>query len=124
MEPSTFKCCDCGETKPINTVGASGYAMVPEGKVCYVCCATRDAEVMKAGKPIVLYWLPGRLVTNWPGTLALPAAFHRTGRHNIGRQQTTVYFRDLDGNPWSGRNIGDSQILRCRPITERTWRRA
>lgn len=119
----TFTCIDCKQDKLVETSGGTGYANTDKGKVCYACCAIRDATYMREHGRIDLYW-NGKMVTNWPGTLQIPPVAVRKGRHNMGGQQTTVYFRSSEGHPWSGRHTGNwGQILRCKRISERAFNR-
>lgn len=121
---ATFKCIDCGLVKPVATLGGTGYATYEGRPVCYDCCAIRDARAMKETGMATLYW-DGHAVTNWPGTLKfLPLGAPVKRRHNIAGSVTYVWFRDRDGQPWSGRNVGEgTQSIHCRRITERAFRR-
>lgn len=138
----TFTCCRCGQSKPVQTNGGTGYASTPDGKMCYVCCGEADAEYMREHGKITLYltcepasrmtdngkpYTPATIgngrgrncegtVTNWPGTLKF-RCHTRVGRHNIARYRYDVWFTGPDGEPWHGVTYGDNtQICHCRRI--------
>jgi hypothetical protein len=132
---ATFTCLDCNATKPILTDGGTGYAVTDRGKVCYACCAVRDAAEMAERGKITLYHHADGRITNWPGTLEFMTAYVKRGRHVVAgqhvTQRKTVYFRvskttdaGRQGEYWSGVNIGDNDILRCRRISRRAWNNA
>lgn len=94
---TAFLCSVCGETKPLQHTGGTGYGTDPNtgARVCYACCATRDIASMQEDGRIDLYlsrhpdagtealvqdgrgrhYQQGTLpaadwqVTNWPGSL-------------------------------------------------------
>lgn len=94
---SDFVCADCKVVKPVQREGGTGYASLPDGsRICYQCCAVRDAELMRTDGKAVLYLSVdhdslkdagvshehntrngiyprnyGWILTNWPGTLRL-----------------------------------------------------
>ena len=118
---NTFRCIDCKEPKPVKRDGGTGYATTPRGKVCYLCCAVRDAKEMTQKGRIVLYLTVNpaghKQVTNWPGTLILPINAYRAGQHNIAGSRTDIWFQGPDGKPWHGVQYGEwSQILRCKRL--------
>lgn len=139
---SEFICADCQSAKPIESQGGTGYASLADGsKICYQCCAVRDAELMRTDGRAVLYLSVdhdsledagvsheyntrngihprnyGWILTNWPGTLRLIPFRVRKGRHNIGRIRFDVWFTGPDGKAWHGVNIGDNQICRCKRL--------
>ena len=127
-----FTCFNCGESKPIQTNGGAGYATCDGGELCYTCCAIGDAITMEATGKIVLYWhrrrveskdFPGGYwhedtISNWPGSLTFKAGAIRSGAHNIAGKQTTIYFNAF-GETWSGRHMGDNEILRCRRLSRK-----
>lgn len=140
----TFTCADCGETKPVNSEGATGYAVRSGSgaKICYDCCAVRDrAEMAASGnsRALPLYLTGGDssrpigtdpyMLTNWPGTLRFRVrAYYRT-RHNWGGWKTHVWFRGPDENGenkayWYGFQGGESnQVAHCRRLKRkpREW---
>ncbi len=124
---ATFTCWQCGETKPIQTEGGTGYARVdtPQGEkiVCYDCCAVRDRiQMVQTGRITLYLTRPGigsGQVANWPGTLHFPVhqGAIKTGRHNIAGKRYDVWFTGPDGKPWHGVQYGDNtQICHCRRV--------
>lgn len=118
MEPETFTCVDCKQTKPVSTKGGTGYGLENGGKVCYMCCAIRDQEFMDKEGKTTLYW-DGTRVTNWPGTLMFMPFRVQVMRHktpcSVLVPREDVWFRDRHGKVWHGVQRGnDNQILRCR----------
>lgn len=94
-----------------------GYGTTPEGEIhCFACCGDIDRETMRTQDRITLYLVKadGRWqVTNWPGTLKIPAQVTE-GRHNWARVQCSIKFQ-FEGQTWFGRQVGDhSQIAHCR----------
>lgn len=127
-----FKCNDCGEFKPVNTEGGTGYAVLPNGaNVCYACCAIRDREDMVKTGRATLYleyrdygvrgWLGTRYesatVGNWPGTLKFHTQAVKVGRHNMAGRRYDVWFKGPDGKEWHGVTYGDNtQLCHCRRV--------
>lgn len=114
-----FTCHNCGQTKPINYAGGTGFARylraMDDFKLCYQCCAIGDALTMAGSDSIVLYLHDGK-VSNWPGTLSFVPSSITKGRHNMARFQYSVRFTAF-GNEWTGRQVGDqTEILRCRRV--------
>lgn len=121
----TFTCTDCHQVKPVNRDGGTGYGTYDNDLVCYACCAIRDRAAMRAdGRRTMYFDEVRRTVGNWPGTLTFPAAMSRTFRHNLCRFGKMVYFAGPDGEPWSGRTMGDTMLIHCRRISARAWARA
>ena len=123
MEAKTFTCCDCGETKPVNPSGGTGYAVFENGrgdKVCYACCAIRDKARMTAESRVALYLVTREnrlVVSNWPGTLEFPVMESRAGAHNIAGSRIDAWFVDHDGSRWHGVQYGDNtQLIHCRKL--------
>ncbi len=130
--PADFLCIDCKQTKPVQASGGTGYATTNRGKVCYACCAERDKAYMRKHNRITLYLAAHHdescfywkacfkpqhwRVTNWPGTLDIPADHISTSKGwGFGRRYTRRDVRfTFEGQPWYGRNAGDNQILRAR----------
>lgn len=124
----TFTCYECRETKPVLTDGGTGYGIDDQDrKICYACCGKRDAAAMDRDGRISLYWDDNGRIANWPGTLTFTAHTIRKHRHNwhhVG-QVTIAYFRDAKGALWSGRHAGgNTQIMHCRRLKERSARHA
>jgi hypothetical protein len=113
----------CGhaiEKKPKEYTGGTGYGIDENRKkICYECCALRDKATMRENGKITLYLVPigsSYEVTNWPGTLRLPVHTSRTGRHNIARTRTNVWFT-FEGAQWYGVQYGDwSTICHCKRL--------
>jgi hypothetical protein len=124
MTDETFACIDCGKVEKVNHEGATGYANVAQGLICYACCAERDKKEMIEKGRITLYLTcePAHVkyrscrgkVTNWPGTLVFPCAT-KTGNHNIARVRYDCWFKGPDGYWWHGVQCGDNtQLCHCR----------
>lgn len=121
----TFKCHDCGQEKPVQHNGGTGYARLADDSdklICYDCCAIRDrAEMDEKGKA-VLYLdyddtLHSYMVENWPGTLRFKLDDWRRGNHNIAGTRTDVWFRDRAGREWHGVQYGEwSQLCHCKRL--------
>jgi len=116
-------CTDCWQECQKSPDGCgTGYATTNDGAIiCYACCAKRDyATMLHAGdsRSLPLYWDPNtREVTNWPGSLRYKVALTdiKTGRHNIGRSRTDVWFAPGDGYIWHGVQIGDwNTVCHCK----------
>jgi len=145
----SFLCGDCGEVKPVQTSGGTGYGYIGEGDserpICYVCCGKRDlADMIETGRatlyltcePASKACLNGRpytpatinrgagrrttgRVSNWAGSL-LFACHTQTGRHNIAGVRYDCWFNGPDGFRWHGVTYGDNtQICHCRRTKER-----
>lgn len=136
-----FCCSQCGEVKPVQSTGGTGYARNRADElVCYACCAVNDrADMIATGKATLyltceprskerLHWRPftpstlsqgtGRStrgkVSNWPGTLSFDC-FTRTGNHNIAGTRYDCWFIGPDGFEWHGVTFGDNtQICHCK----------
>jgi hypothetical protein len=143
-----FTCARCGQVKPIQKEGGTGYAYMPVGigndewPVCYACCGEIDAEWMDTHDRISLYLthdetheqdtrlrkpsLPAK-VSNWPGTLSYPVKQMKCGKHNIAAYRIDVWFyRQRKDNPaitevWHGVQYGEcTQIVHCRKLKRDT----
>jgi hypothetical protein len=147
VAPETFKCHECGETKPVLKEAVTGYGIdKDDNKVCYACCGKQDHEHMEKGLPICLYlsgdirpgqedrtvgqtqlwnpgmqrteWVPKWILSNWPGSLEIPIYMVKVGRHNIARVRYDIWFR-FAGHNWHGVMYGnDTQICHCKTIKE------
>lgn len=142
-EISTIACAQC--SKPITPEPGScgtGYGIDRQDrKVCYACCAENDRAEMIATGRMGLYltvpesalkreeWNrvvgmqtnhPDIKVSNWPGSLAFKACARRIKGSAFGRPISGYYawFVGPDGYVWSGRNMGDSQIIRAKRTRE------
>src|SRR5689334_9377073 len=105
---ANFHCSDCHLDKPIQCDGGTGYATLNAGdgapKMCYACCAIRDAAYMREtgdGNHLPLYLSRKSIhkpndgtwkVGNWCDTLSFPVSRITTGHHNIARTRTDVWF--------------------------------
>lgn len=139
-EPKEYgPCARCAQTirEPEHTArtgcGGTGYGTDGEGrKFCYPCCGLNDREDMeRTGRGVLYLSMPPNpnnqnrpdtsraKVTNWPGTATFQVLACWPIRHNMARSAYVCRFIGPDGFVWSGRNIGDSQILRARRTVER-----
>ena len=125
-----FVCSQCGETKPVQTSGGTGYGYNKASEpVCYACCGLNDAKEMRETGKAVLYLEMAPLVgpnyshgnygdctvSNWPGTLKIKGRFHK-GAHNIAGSRYDVWFV-FGGNEWYGVQYGENtQICRCKQM--------
>lgn len=116
----THTCDDCGQaiTVPAGSIG-TGYAYTTDNKrICYACCAIRDAAEMEATGRATLYLNAGH-VSNWPGTLKIKTTAQRKGEHRaFGRRSVRydVYFM-WRGKRWHGTQFGDNtQICHCKRL--------
>lgn len=136
----------CGHPPTETSGIGTGYGKDDQGRTfCYECCAERDREQMRQEGRITLYLTidndatdhngtrlssaredrafgngrhyPGsHKVTNWPGTLSIPATGLKVGRHNIAGRRYDFWFR-FEGSDWHGVQYGDNtQIAHCRRI--------
>lgn len=123
---TTFVCSVCSQTIEHNALITTGYAITKDNKkVCYKCCAEREArELEKTGKGILYLSViekksvrdTGMQLSNWPGTLTLPVLNVVRGRHNIAGSRTDVWFK-FAGQPWHGIQYGEfTQICHCKRI--------
>jgi hypothetical protein len=113
----TFKCADCGETKPTQR---AGYGIYDGDKaICYACCGLRNAAKMRETGKAILYLTDdqGRYkVTNWPGTLSIEPWRVRSRRHNLVGRRTDVWF-NFGGASWHGVTYGeDTQLCHCKRL--------
>lgn len=140
MSSETFVCYECGEIKPVNPEGGTGYGLDPEDhKICYACCGKKDRERMERGKPMCLYLSRNNKssgsqaqiwdrihhtttadmvwhITNWPGTLDIPIYLVKIGRHNIAGVRRDVWFH-YAGKDWHGVQYGNNtEIVHCKVV--------
>lgn len=131
VEGVMFRCGDCGEVKPVQSSGGTGYGYFghdnPDAKpICYDCCGKRDVAAMTATGRATLYMSKTKgadwnkcEVANWPGTLRL-AGGYSVGRHNIAGKRYDVHFTGPDGAQWHGVTYGDNtQICHCKRLKAR-----
>ena len=132
-------CARCGEPMrtPQSTLdhgcGGTGYGTGPDGrKFCYACCGLNEREDMaRTGRACLYLSMPANphnqnrpdttraKVDNWPGTAPFQVLSCWRIGHNWGISAYQCRFVGPDGFVWSGRNLGDSQILRARRTKER-----
>lgn len=142
-----FTCHDCGQIKPVQTTGGTGYASDGAGnKTCYECCGKADAKYMRDHDRMTLYLAVdheslaanntshefmvrhrihhrnyGWKVTNWPGTLRMNGVTVSKGRHNIAGSRYDCWFTGPDGAKWHGVQYGEmTQILHCRKLKSKS----
>lgn len=119
---NTFYCVRCQKTlpKPVDGIG-TGYSENREtgDKTCYACCADVDREYMREHGKITLYLSDNDTrLTNWPGTLVFAVGSKKSGKHNIERTVTNVWFA-FDGYIWNGKSYGDGMLCNCKRTKER-----
>lgn len=125
VEGVTFTCSVCGETKPVQTSGGTGYGRDKQDRLgCYQCCGVQDkARMLRDGKttmyltysvsPGTFNVLSGQ-VSNWPGTLKFPVHVVHRSHHNLARYRYDFWFT-CEGQTWHGYQVGDNtQIAHCR----------
>ena len=124
---------------------SAGYAIYRQGDVeetlCFDCAAEQSKQdLIEDGstKRVTLYLtiaepLPGDdsfvssrdrsrvvTVTDWPGRLRFKVIRHWTGQHNWYYMRHLpihfVHFIGPDGLVWSGKNIGDNEVLRAKRL--------
>jgi hypothetical protein len=141
---NSFTCVKCGQTKPIQTEGGTGYGVDSQkNKICYDCCAILDREQMIQQGRTTLYlvkryydeankqWRSEPVnaseknpafryfVTNWPGTLSFKCHCSRMGNHNIASERIDVWFRDKSIGAWHGVHYGrSSDLVYCKRLNE------
>lgn len=121
---SSFTCSVCGNEKPIQREGGTGYGRNDKNElICYDCCAITDrADMAKSGTAILYdgFRENGRHVTNWPGTLAFKVGSSSISRHNIAGVRYDMWFNGPKedgalGTTWHGVRYGDNtQIVHCK----------
>jgi hypothetical protein len=115
-------CSICQKTIVMSETSiGTGYGINQAGeKVCYSCCAEQDKQFMREHGKIVLYLdkttqLRGHdkvisfEVINWPGSLKFKAS-GKSGRHNLARSRTDVWFK-FEGQNWHGVQYGKNSYL-------------
>jgi hypothetical protein len=108
----------CGKELVVDNFMA-GYGCDADGKpYCYDCCAQQEREFMLDNGKSMLYLVKKDhkyFVTDWLGHLSFHVACHWTRKHNwYGVTQEYVRFIGPDNKVWSGRNVGDNQIVRVK----------
>lgn len=119
------KCFKCGSAfKPSGCT--TGYGEMDSKRYCFDCCAALDADRMaETGRACLYLSMEGNdptraKVSNWPGTLKTRVLSCWRINHNWrGVSAYCCRFVGPDGFVWSGRNIGDNQILRAKRTKER-----
>lgn len=120
-----FKCELCRLVKTHVSDFSTGYGINNQGrKICYDCCAVVDRKSMDKTGRITLYLVKKdgkNIISNWPGTLEIPVSRLKTGRHNLARTRTDVWFLDHQNREWHGVHIGDwSQLCHCKRLKSST----
>ncbi len=96
--------------------------------ICYPCCAERDrADMIETGR-FIGYLISGcgsmdvpRRVTNWPDSLSFRVRDFRRRKHNwFGIQQMYVWFYGPENRVWLGRQVGDTDCIRCKRLKRKT----
>lgn len=121
-----FTPLDCGHMESPHSPITRGYGTDNNGKkLCYECCAEGDKQTMKETGKATLYFTQragnGKAyVTNWPGSLSIPCAYVKKGRHNIARIRYDYWFA-FEGYWWHGYTVGNNtQIAHCKRTKEPT----
>lgn len=128
---------DCGHSPSPHDEHTTGYGETPDGrKICWQCCADRDAQQMRDTGKITLYLslanekdtapngfngLNGKQVSrwqvsNWPGSLKFNA-YVKKGAHNMAGSRYDAWFTGPDNTQWHGVQYGENtQLCHCRRI--------
>lgn len=93
-----FVCSQCKESKTHEDDLTTGYGTNVAGdKICFSCCGLNDAKELEELHPkqkICLYLdTKEKKLTNWPGTLSIPLAYIREGKHNIAGKRFDTWFK-------------------------------
>lgn len=110
----------CGH-KATPSQSTTGFGLDENGNtLCYACCAERDRKSMRETGQRVLYLTREttsetlktyrHYVTNWPGSLKIQVYYSKTGRHNMARKRTDVWFT-FEGYVWHGTQYGSGSDL-------------
>lgn len=102
-EGVTFECCDCGEVKPVQTSGGTGYAVIPDtGRLCcYACTDKRErADLLTAEKIVRYVSSNGRALQTWSGGSLGQVYFGE--RHPWSRERHYITAIDCHGQRWHG----------------------
>lgn len=100
-----FRCHDCGEVKPIQRSGGTGYASFPdpdgEHLVCYACADKRQAADLITENRFTGYVsCDGRSLTTWSGgTLG---RIFLGSLHPWSRERRYLSATDIHGQRWHG----------------------
>lgn len=112
-------CADCGATF-VPVIFGTGYATLPsedDKRICYACCAVRDAHDMEAKGKATLYLRDGEVV-NWPGTFRIPVQ-HKSDSRGRGfgssYRRSDVWF-SFKGQRWWGVCQGHTDLIHCRRL--------
>jgi hypothetical protein len=122
MYPMSENCSRCGNPF-VASEHTPGYGILDGQKVCYPCCGELDAirlRNMNPGDRTTLYLDEKNghpsAVTNWPGTLTIPADSYAYGHHNIAGKRIDVWFA-FEGRLFWGVNYGDNtQIVHVKRL--------
>lgn len=119
MKNETFKCVNCGLTKPVMPDGGTGYGIDEHGnKTCYDCIGRADLFELRAAKPgdKFTFYFDGKNVMNWPGSFKQPVTRVHVGKHNIAGKRYDFYFF-VNRKPFHGVTYGDNtQIAHVKRI--------
>jgi hypothetical protein len=104
-EGVSFRCHDCGEVKPVQTSGGTGYARCtdPDGEhlVCYACTDKRQTAELLTRDTFTGYISgDGRNLTTWTGGILGRISFG--SRHPWSRERYYVRAYDVHGQSWHG----------------------
>ena len=109
---------DCGHEPSEHEDFTTGYGVDNDGKkYCYDCCANTERQYMIDHGQTTLYINEkDRKVTDWPGHLTFDIKTIWQTNHNWYCVDHVTYVRFIgpDGKVWTGKNIGDNDILYCK----------
>lgn len=131
---------DCGHPAAPDGIKA-GYAIAPDGRhICYTCAGAWELnDALEHGSAVFYltnnhsysylrdsmghYVKPGDAkITNWSGTVAFKILYMKVNYHNWAAYRVDVWFKDIMGDYWWGRQYGNfSELCYCRRI-KKMWR--
>lgn len=109
---------DCGHPPSKHENFTTGYGIDRDGKKhCYDCCARIERESMiESGRSVLYLNEKTRKITDWAGHLSfdVPVLWHT--RHNWYMVDHVTYVRFVgpDGKVWTGKHLGDNDLIYCR----------
>jgi hypothetical protein len=99
MNELLFHCSQCGQDKPVNREGGTGYATLDNGYyLCYECCGINDRNKLLNSQPgdrftqYLVFRNDCQFITNWPGTMEITPFTVSKGSHNMARYRYDTWF--------------------------------